>query len=176
MILRGPSGTGKTSAARIMLQGWEAHDKLVIDGAKETGVNYIRDVVTGFASSPFRTEELRLCFIHEADHLSSNSQASLRVLIERTSDRCRSILALNDLSELAALRSRLFTIDFSVRQAALEDAKLKRQDWYARRLTQLGVQFDRMRLDEIVRCTAPISGASPMGSNLNFAPDQPAAC
>jgi replication factor C small subunit len=119
MILRGPSGTGKTSAARIMLERWEAHDKLVIDGAKETGVNYIRDVVTGFASSPFRTEDLRLCFVDEADHLSSNAQASLRVLIERTSDQCRFILALNDLSKLAtALRSRLFTIDFTVRQAA----------------------------------------------------------
>ena len=57
MAFRGPPGTGKTSAAKIFLDRWERHDKLVIDGAKETGVDYIREIVPGFAVSPFRTQE-----------------------------------------------------------------------------------------------------------------------
>jgi replication-associated recombination protein RarA len=42
MVFSGPPGTGKTSAARILLQGWAEHrDHLLVDGAKQTGVEYI---------------------------------------------------------------------------------------------------------------------------------------
>jgi replication factor C small subunit len=156
MIFHGPAGIGKTSAGQIFLSGWETHDKLTINGANETGINHVRDVVTGFASSPFRTEDLRLCFIDEADYLSPNAQASLRVLIERSSTQCRFIFALNELGKLSpALRSRLFAVDFSVRQANAAESKLRFQSWYANRLAELGVSFDRKRLDDIVTLYCP---------------------
>lgn len=156
MAFRGPPGTGKTSAARIFLDRYEYHDKLIIDGAKETGVNYVRDIVAGFAVSPFRTEDIRICFIDEADHLSSNAQAALRVLIERTSHSCRFILAFNDAAKMATpLLSRLHVVDFTVRQANLLEVRDRLQTWYSERLTELGIPFDRKVLDMIVTSYCP---------------------
>lgn len=156
MVFRAPPGTGKTSAARIFLERWSDRDRLVVDGAKETGVEYVRETVSGFATSPFRTEELRLCFIDEADYLSLNAQAALRVLIEKSSDQCRFILALNDISKLApALLSRLHVVDFSIRQVDFEKTRARLQGWYAERLGEFGIEFDRKRLNELVAFYCP---------------------
>jgi hypothetical protein len=107
-------------------------------------LEYIRERVEGFALAPFRSEELRLCFIDEADYLSLNAQAALRVLIEKSSDKCRFILALNDITKLAtALRSRLHLIDFTVYQGDIPKIEKRLQDWYAGRLAELGITFDR---------------------------------
>jgi DNA polymerase III delta prime subunit len=119
-------------------------------------VDYIREIVSGFAVSPFRTEELRLCFIDEADYLSSNAQAALRTLIESSSDQCRFILALNDITKLAEpLRSRLHVVDFTVRQADIVNFHTRLQDWYGKRLDELGITFDRGRLNQIVAFHCP---------------------
>jgi|tagenome__1003787_1003787.scaffolds.fasta_scaffold20961219_4 DNA polymerase III delta subunit len=92
---------------------------------------------------------------------------------------CRFILALNDLSKVAtALRSRLFTIDFTVRQANTAETKLRLHNWYGNRLAELGFSFERERLDHIVTLYFPdfrqianalgvLHLASPRRSNWN---------
>jgi replication factor C small subunit len=86
MIFHGPPGSGKTSAAQIFLREWEQLelDTLKINGSLQTGIDVVRDRIEGFARSPFsNSEELRLCYIDEADYLSASAQASLRVVIEK---------------------------------------------------------------------------------------------
>jgi replication factor C small subunit len=156
MIFHGPSGAGKTSAAQIFLRKWEKYDILQINGSQQTGVDFVRDRIEGFARSPFSTSDLRLCFIDEADHLSTNAQASLRVLIEQCEYSCRFIFAVNELWKIAApLRSRLHGINFSVLTANRPVVQLRLQNRLSERLAALGVKFDPKRLNEIVSLYFP---------------------
>ena len=57
----------------------------------------------------------KICFIDEADYLSKNAQASLRVLIEKSSDNCRFIFAGNDIKKFdPAITSRLIPVCFDM--------------------------------------------------------------
>lgn len=126
MIFHGPPGTGKTSAIQIFLREWEQFDTLQINGSLQTGIDVVRDRIEGFARSPFsNSEELRLCFIDEADYLSASAQASLRVLIEKCEYNCCFIFALNELDKIAVpLRSRLHGINFAISTANRPSAQL----------------------------------------------------
>jgi DNA polymerase III delta prime subunit len=156
MIFYGPPGTGKTSAAQIFLRKWEKFDVLQLNGSLQTGVDFIRERVEGFARSPFSTTDLRLCFIDEADYLSASAQASLRVLIEQSEKNCRFLFAVNELDKIGApLRSRLHGVNFSIPIAGRAAVQLGLRDRLAKRLAELGVNFDPIRLDKIVSLYFP---------------------
>jgi len=159
MIFHGPPGSGKTSAAQIFLREWEQLelDTLKINGSLQTGIDVVRDRIEGFARSPFsNSEELRLCYIDEADYLSASAQASLRVVIERYEHNCRFIFALNELDKIAVpLRSRLYAINFAISTANRPSAQLRLQKRLSECLVEFGVKFDPKRLEEIVSLYFP---------------------
>lgn len=157
MVFHGPPGSGKTSAAKIFLAGWARFDLMQINGAMDAGIDTIRDQISGFARSPFSdSNHVKLCFIDEADHLTKIAQASLRVLIERCSDRCRFIFAANEVGKLEdPLRSRLKAIDFSIRLANKDAVQDRYIGSIAGRLGELGIKFNRERLDRIVSVYFP---------------------
>jgi replication factor C small subunit len=156
VLFYGRPGTGKTSAARIFLRSIDPMDTLRMDGSLQTGVDGVRNLIDNFSSRMSWKGGLKLCFIDEADFLSQNAQASLRGIIENRSSHCRFIMAVNDLSKIMpAIQSRMICICFGILKADRPEILKRIHDRLAQRLTELGVPFDRDRLNGIVTTYFP---------------------
>jgi len=150
MIFYGPPGLGKTSAARVI--GDTANVTFVeVNAASILGPKDLRRDMEGFATSMPMFGNSKLCLFDEADYISKQVQASLRHLVESTSDNCRFLFTANDIRRITeALRSRLKHISFdisSVDKSAVIERLVAR---YETKLGELGIQYEPQRLRELV--------------------------
>ena len=91
--IEAPSGTGKTTLAKLCIQNLDC-DHLYINASDERGIETIRDKVQGFASvASFKP--LKVVILDEADFLTIQAQASLRNIIETFSRTTRFIMTCN---------------------------------------------------------------------------------
>lgn len=151
MLFYGHPGSGKTSAARIFLEARGDYDRITVDGSMDNGIDYIRKVVEGFASTCSFTPGPKIVFIDDGDFLSKPGQAALRGLIEKSSASCRFIMAVNDAKKIdAAVRSRLLPLHFAVPKAEAPHILKRIQLRVRQQLAELGWPFDRDHLDLIV--------------------------
>lgn len=83
-MLTGPSGTGKTTLARIvsMMVGAKEKDIIEVDAATNTGVDDMRKVVESMRYRPFGSGTVRPVIIDEAHMLSRNAWNSMLKPIE----------------------------------------------------------------------------------------------
>lgn len=93
VLLFGPAGTGKTTAAKIIVNNIEC-DLLFINASDENSVDTIRNKIQGFAQGIGFTD-LSIVVLDEADGVTPQGQAALRNLMEVFSDHCRFILTAN---------------------------------------------------------------------------------
>jgi len=114
LLLTGTAGSGKTTLSKLLVRLLEVEpcDVLVINASDENSVDVMRDKISTFAMSyaigPFKVIQLE-----EADYLSPNAQAVLRVIMEEASSNCRFILTANYANKIIpAIKSRCTSFQF----------------------------------------------------------------
>jgi DNA polymerase III delta prime subunit len=132
ILFHGPIGSGKTSAARILMEAFGSHK--TINRSSETGpdlAKYIKDfAIPGFGR--------KVCFIDQARLISKRDQAVLPEIIDRLS-MCRFIFAATDITKLIpAIQSRLMGIAFEVAPDRREEVQKRKMERYESMLSANG--------------------------------------
>jgi replication-associated recombination protein RarA len=145
LLFYGSPGTGKTSAARIIIDATGCEAITVI--ASKTPL----EGIMGFASTVSWTrDKAKLCFIDEADALSRREQTTLRPIIENHR-HCRFILAVNNIRTMSeALKSRLNLISFDIAPEEESEAIRRVMERYEQLLRTLAITYDTTSLRKIV--------------------------
>lgn len=113
LLLAGPPGTGKTTAAKAMLEQIGA-DYIVINGSLNGGIDTLRFDIQNFASAVSFSGGRKYVIIDEADYLTINTQTAFRGFVEEFSKNCGFIFTCNYKNRIipALVESRFSTIDF----------------------------------------------------------------
>ena len=150
LLFYGKPGIGKTSAARILLRDLDA-DVYELNGSFNKGDKSMLKGIEGFASTVSLMGKPKICFIDESDHMTKEVQASLRYMIENTSNTTRYLLTANDVEKLTpAMRSRCTSICFDVFPTDVPEVVDRMVARYSQILINLGYSPDPQRLREIV--------------------------
>jgi len=105
IILHGPTGTGKTSAAKLITGNIKCK-VLYINASDDNGIDTVRTTITNFASAACM-EPLKVVIMDDAFNLTNDAQQALLNLIETYSRKTRFIFTTNHLEKLIdALQSR----------------------------------------------------------------------
>ncbi|MEK6842751.1 MAG: replication factor C small subunit [Nanoarchaeota archaeon] len=120
LLFAGPSGTGKSTLALIIVKELYKNDwrenYLELNASDERGINVVREKVKNFA----RTKSLgnvpfKIIFLDEADALTPEAQQALRRTMENYSASCRFILSCNYSSKVIdPIQSRCVVFRFKL--------------------------------------------------------------
>ncbi len=115
LLLYGPAGTGKTSAAKLIVNKIEC-DYIYINASDERGIDTIREKVVGFASTMSFTNNRKYVILDEADYLNPQStQPALRNFMEEFSSNCGFILTCSFKNRIIEpLHSRCSIVEFAI--------------------------------------------------------------
>lgn len=122
-ILKGPAGTGKTSCVYAI--AYAIYGKGNLNGnfkeinassKKNRGIDMVETDIIPFAKHRpiFMSSPFRLLFLEEADQLTIDAQAALRRTMEKYTNNCRFILAVNNVDKIIdPIRSRCTEFPFN---------------------------------------------------------------
>ena len=146
MILWGPPGTGKSTAAFILGRRLGA-DTLLINGSSERNIDTLRSTIREFASTVTLDSNAphKLIIIEESDYTNPQSfQPALRRVMEEYADNCRFIFTCNYLNKMIEpLRSRAIEIDFRVPPSHKMPYMAAAHDWMCHILRSENIYFER---------------------------------
>ena len=110
LLLYGPSGSGKSSAANIISRNvTNINSILYINASDEKGIKTIRERIKTFIN--IKSSNIKIIILDEADELSEESQLALRKIIEIKTINIRFIIICNYINNIInTLRSRFLNI------------------------------------------------------------------
>lgn len=155
LLLSGTSGTGKTSAAKAMLEELGC-DYMVINSSMNGNIDTLRNDIHKFASTVSFSGGRKYVILDEADHLTATTQAALRNFMEEFSKNCGFILTCNFKKKIIEpLHSRCSVIDFNFTKKELANLAglfFKRVCYV---LDTEGVDYDKPSVAEVVKQHLP---------------------
>ena len=151
LLLAGVRGTGKTSLAKILINGvgLDPSDVIEINASNERGIDTFRNKIEGF-SSAMALGRFKVIHLEEADALTPDAQRALKSHMEVVSDSVRFILTVNHVNKvLPEIRSRCQ--EFSFKASDLNDIT----ESMISILAKEGVKFDLDTLDNYIAASYP---------------------
>ena len=120
LLFAGPSGTGKSTLALIIVkqlfgEKWK-ENYLELNASDERGIEVVRQKVKDFArTKALGSVPFKVIFLDEADALTKEAQQALRRTMENYSNTCRFILSCNYSSKiLDPIQSRCVIFRFKI--------------------------------------------------------------
>ena len=151
LLLCGTAGTGKTTAAKAMLEEIGC-DYIVINGSMNGNIDTLRTEIKNFASTVSFTNSRKYVILDEADYLNPNStQPALRNFMEEYSKNCGFILTCNFKNRIIEpLHSRCSVIEFKITNTE----KPKIASCFFKRVCNIlkteNVEFDEKVIAEVI--------------------------
>lgn len=153
MMLYGPPGSGKTTAARILCRD---HDTMVLNGSEERSIDTVRGKIMGFASTvslQYGESSIKVIFIDECDGFTNDAWDSMRNVIEKFADGIRFICTCNRIDKIpAAIQSRFQCIPmFPINSQETSEMFEMYVKYTGAILSKLGISYDDQTLREYVK-------------------------
>ena len=150
LLLHGPPGVGKTTAARafaLEVLGADYENSFnQLDSGDDRSAEFLKRRIAPLTSlPPSRGATCRVIFFDDAENLTDDAQGVLRPILERELSSTVFVLACNDLARLSApIRSRCLVLEFP----ALPNDDLRRVVLDA--LAKTPFRLEGSRIDAIV--------------------------
>jgi DNA polymerase III delta prime subunit len=150
LLLSGPAGCGKTTAAMAMCDEIGCN-YLFINSSEERGIDVLRTKVVGYASTVSLTGGRKVIILDEADGLTPDTQDALRGVIEKFAGNCSFIFTCNFKAKIKdAIHSRCSVVDFTLKSSEKPLMASKMFKRVNEILKIEGVEYDKQVLVKIV--------------------------
>ena len=118
VLLHGMQGTGKSTAAKVMLREkmgeyFDPMNYIIVNASDDRGLDYIRNQLKQMSAVKAVGTNRRGIIVDEADGLTPAAQDALRGIMEEYADNVIYIFTCNDLSKIKpAIQSRCLVYEF----------------------------------------------------------------